>query len=72
MKLIHFKSNGGAQSIRMALFYCRVEFEDQMVTTTQYHIMNAKKSLPFGQLPVLIGNDGTVYSQSNSILRFVC
>eukprot|EP00899_Mesostigma_viride_P023281 jgi/Mesvir1/4137/Mv13049-RA.1 len=68
MKLSYFDLRGRAEPIRLALSIAGIEFQDDRVS--REHFPEMKPSLPFGSLPVL-EIDGTMYAQSNALLRYV-
>ena len=72
MKLEYFPIHGRAMMIRLALAYCNVDFEDNCISFDVFARKKKGGAYPYGQLPVLYLDDGTVMSQSNTILRYVC
>lgn len=59
MRLDYFGLHGRAISIRMALSYCQVEFEDNYLTFPQFGKLKKEGYYPMGQVPCLIHEDGT-------------
>ena len=72
MRLDYFAIHGRAISLRMAFSYCNVEFEDNYITFKDLMWHKKKGTYPSGQAPVLHLDDGTMLSQSNAILRYIC
>ena len=70
-KLIYFPIPGRAGAIREAFKQSKIEFEDIHVTHEEFAAKKAAGEYTFGQLPVLILEDGTQVSQSTAILRWV-
>jgi len=71
MRLVYFDFPGRGEAIRDALRIGAVPFEDERIGFEEFRARRAAGALPFDVLPVLVLDDGTVLSQSNTILRFV-
>ena len=72
MKLIYFDLNARASFIRALLFHAKVEFEDVRISFEEFYGGKKEELKPeFGQLPLLVLDDGTVLSQSYSIARYL-
>merc|ERR1712137_637639 len=66
-QLIYF---GLPESIRQTLKAGNVEFEDVRLTQEEFQQRKATGEFAFGQLPVLVLDNGTKVTQSNAILRW--
>jgi glutathione S-transferase len=71
MRLVYFDFPGRGEAVRDALRIGAVPFEDERIGFEEFRARRAAGALPFDVLPVLVLDDGTVLSQSNTILRFV-
>ena len=60
MKLEYFGVHGRGVSLRMALTYCNVEFEDEKLTFEAFGAKKAAGAYPMGQVPVLHLDDGKI------------
>ncbi|CAB0039887.1 unnamed protein product [Trichogramma brassicae] len=67
-KLIYFNARGRAEHIRYILAYAGLNYTDERIPKERWPEL--KKSMPFGQLPVLEIN-GQVIAQSNAIARYL-
>ncbi|XP_014214032.1 glutathione S-transferase-like [Copidosoma floridanum] len=67
-KLIYFNARGRAEHIRFVLAYAGVDYVDERVPKERWPEL--KKSVPYGQLPVL-EVDGQRVAQSNAIARYL-
>lgn len=69
LKLTYFDFHGGrAEPARLAMHLGGIPFEDHRFTFPEF--AEVRKSTPFGQVPTL-HVDGTVVTQSDSIIRYV-
>ena len=68
LRLTYFDQKGPAQAIRDTFLYARIAFDDKRVTVEEFDRL--KSALPYGQLPVLEVEGGSVFAQSKSILRY--
>ena len=66
-KLMYFPAYGRAEAIRMLLNHAGVKFEDEIVQYSDW--AQVKPTIPFGQLPVWVDEDGSMLSQSIAILN---
>nr|UCR60996.1 glutathione-S-transferase [Aphelinus asychis] len=67
-KLIYFNARGIAEHIRYVLAYAGLDYVDERVPKERWPEL--KKTLPYGQLPVLEVN-GQQIAQSNAIARYL-
>ncbi|XP_058788916.1 glutathione S-transferase-like [Phymastichus coffea] len=67
-KLIYFNARGRAEHIRYVLAFAGVDYVDERISKERWPEL--KKSMPFGQLPVL-EVDGQRIAQSNAIARYL-
>ncbi|KAJ8676300.1 hypothetical protein QAD02_012087 [Eretmocerus hayati] len=67
-KLIYFNSRGIAEHIRYLLALAGVEYVDERILKERWPAL--KKTMPYGQLPVLEVN-GQYVAQSNAIARYL-
>jgi prostaglandin-H2 D-isomerase / glutathione transferase len=71
IKLTYFDFDGGrGEAARITLAGRKIAFEDDRISFQQLGELKAKKTLPFGAVPV-IEIDGTIIAQSNAINRYV-
>ena len=68
MKLVYFKGRGSAEPIRILAAIAKVQVEDQYITTHDQWKAAAK---PYGQVPVLILDNGELLSQSKAIIGYL-
>ena len=71
MKLYYFDIYGRAEPIRMLASYAKLPLENIIVTHDSLQELKTQGILEFGQVPVLVTEDGKHYSQSVAILRFL-
>ena len=69
-QLIYFDIPGLAEASRQTLRAGNIEFEDVRLSREDFQQKKEAGEFPFGQLPVLVLDDGTKVSQSNAILRW--
>ena len=69
MKLHFLDYYGRTETIRMALYLSKIEFEDIRLSADEMKAM--KPELEFGQVPQLTLDDGTKLVQSEAILNYV-
>ncbi|XP_001603942.1 glutathione S-transferase isoform X2 [Nasonia vitripennis] len=67
-KLIYFNARGRAEHIRYVLAYAGLDYVDERLPKERWPEL--KKSMPYGQLPVLEVN-GQPIAQSNAIARYL-
>ena len=74
LKLLYFDIHGMAARIRTAALVGGVAIEDYRFSSRdEFMAMKASGELPFGQVPLLVVNDGeAAIPQSSAILRYVC
>ena len=74
LKLLYFDIHGMAARIRTAALVGGVPFEDyRFASRDEFTAMKTSGELPFGQVPLLVVNDGeAAIPQSGAILRYVC
>eukprot|EP00633_Aureoumbra_lagunensis_P009129 CAMPEP_0197310202 /NCGR_PEP_ID=MMETSP0891-20130614/8820_1 /TAXON_ID=44058 ORGANISM="Aureoumbra lagunensis, Strain CCMP1510" /NCGR_SAMPLE_ID=MMETSP0891 /ASSEMBLY_ACC=CAM_ASM_000534 /LENGTH=233 /DNA_ID=CAMNT_0042795733 /DNA_START=38 /DNA_END=735 /DNA_ORIENTATION=- len=70
LRLVYLDQRMLAEPIRLTLFLGKIEFEDIRVSYDQVKSMRAAGTLPHGQVPIM-EIDGTTYSQTAAILRYV-
>ena len=70
MRLVYFPVPGRAEASRVALSLSGLKWDDVEVNGDEYQKMKSEGSLPWGMLPVLITNNGTI-AESSAILRFI-
>ena len=76
LKLIYFDpvvlggSPGRAEVIRMALFYCGLQYQEQLIASHE-EWAEVKKTMMFGQVPALAVDELPPLVQTNSILRYI-
>lgn len=68
-RLVYFAVPGRAEACRIALTFSGLEWEDVEVNGVEYNTMKNKGELPWGLLPVLITERGTI-AESSAILRY--
>lgn len=68
MKLIYFDTPGRAEASRLILAIGKIPYEESPVTPATWPEVKAK--MPFGQVPVLQLDDGTMLAQSGAIERY--
>ncbi len=66
-KLIYFPAYGRAEPTRMLLDHAGVKFEDEQVAFADWPAKKA--TMPTGQMPIWVDEDGNMLSQSISILN---
>ena len=66
-QLIYFDVYGKAEPIRIMLNHAKVAYEDVRMTGNMW--AEKKATVPAGQVPVWVTDDGKVYNQSHAILR---
>ena len=66
-KLIYFPAHGRAEPTRMLLNHAKVQFEDEAVQFADWR--TKKATMPSGQMPVWIDDEGNIFNQSISILN---
>ncbi|MDA0361489.1 MAG: glutathione S-transferase family protein [Proteobacteria bacterium] len=72
LKLIYFKMRALAETPQMIMHYAGIKYSYIMAWDFYKKPWGeAKESVPFNQLPVLVINDKTHVSQSGSIVRYV-
>ena len=72
-KLVYFPVQGRGQSVRYALAYTGMAFEDSKVTFDEWKVIKASGAYPEGTgLPVFHKDDGTVLNQEQAILNYIC
>lgn len=71
VRLHYFDFPGRGEAIRDALRLGAVPFEDIRISFPEFQARRATGQLPWDVLPVLELEDGTLISQSNTILRWV-
>ena len=69
-KLLYFDAGGRAEAIRAMLYHANFQFEDVRLSWPEFAQMKAAGHFPLGSIPVW-EEDGTVYPQSNAILRML-
>ena len=69
MRLIYFSVPGRAEASRVALSLAGIDWEDIQVDGPEFQNMKANGELPWGMLPVLVTEEGTL-AESSAILRF--
>lgn len=69
IKLTYFDIEGVAEAVRLALALSGTEFEDDRVKFSEWEAL--KPTTPFGQLPLMTIDDGSVKTQSGAMLRYV-
>jgi len=69
-KLTYLHGKGKGEAIRLTLHIGNVAFEDERISYEELATRREAGLLPFGQLPTLDIGDGTVYAQSQAILRW--
>ena len=57
--------------IRIILYYCKVQFEDKLITMEDFAERKASGFYELGQLPILTLENGTKLYQSNAIARYL-
>jgi len=62
MKLEYFKGHGRAMPIRMILWYCNIDFDDNYVTFEEFSQNKKDGKYPGNQVPVLYLQDGECLS----------
>jgi len=74
LKLLYFDFHGMAARIRTAALIGKVSMEDYRFSSRDEFIaMKTSGELPFGQVPLLLVNDGEAsVAQSSAILRYIC
>jgi len=85
-KLYYFESYGRASAItlaisqgkieradplRLVLHYAKLDFDDILLTQEKFNELKSQGLFPYGQVPILEW-DGRTYSQSRSIMRYLC
>ena len=68
MKLIYFQTRGRAENIRLLCALAELPVEDQYVNT---HAEWVATHRPYGQLPVLVLDNGETLSQCKSIIGYI-
>jgi len=68
-RLVYFAVPGRAEASRIALEFSGLDWEDVEVNGDQYYEMKNRGELPWGLLPVLITDKGTI-AESSAILRY--
>ena len=71
MKFYYFPGYGRGEPIRMALWKAGVQFERVDTDHEAVAKLREEGKLPFGQVPALELDDGTVLAQGNAILNYV-
>tara|TARA_B100001115_G_C15847412_1_gene427736 strand:+ start:1731 stop:2408 length:678 start_codon:yes stop_codon:yes gene_type:complete len=69
-RLIYFAVPGRAEACRIALSLSGMNWEDVEVNGEQYNQMKNRGELPWGFLPILVTDKGTI-AESSAILRYV-
>ncbi len=69
IKLIYFDAGGRAETLRLALFYGGVQFEDVRLTGAEFAQKKAEGYFKFGQVPV-IEVDGKQFAESLPLLTW--
>jgi glutathione S-transferase len=74
LKLVYFPVRAKCESIRLALLFGSVAFEDVSVKDHfgKSWAEGAKAQAPFGQLPLLVVDDAPPLAQSGAIMRYIC
>ena len=74
LKLLYFDIHGMAARIRTAALVGSVPMEDYRFSSRdEFVAMKTSGELPFGQVPLLLVNDGeAAIPQSSAILRYIC
>ena len=68
-RLEYFAGHGRAIEIRMALFYCGVDYENHLLSANKKEFDNSKYT--YKQVPALFLLNGKQLTQSSSILRYI-
>lgn len=71
LTLHYFELYGRAEPMRMALWKAGVEFNDNRVTGPSWAALKESGKLPYGQVPVLEFEDGTMLGQSDAIMDYI-
>ena len=69
-KVHYFELYGRAEMIRQALYYLGVQFENVNHAGEDWAAF--KPETPFGQMPCLELDEGTILGQSDAIFNYVC
>ena len=69
MKLYYFGVYARGEPIRMLLNHGKIKYEEETVTFAEWGAMKGSGKFEFGQLPGLEWEDGTMMTQTFSILR---
>eukprot|EP00347_Sterkiella_histriomuscorum_P005561 403356138 len=70
MKLHYFKSYGRAESLRMLFYKAKLPYTEVPITYEDWPAVRESKLCEFKQIPILELPDGTLMSQTRSILRY--
>ena len=68
-RLVYFSVPGRAEASRLALAFSNIEWEDVEVNGIQFNEMKERGELPWGMLPILQTEKGTI-AESSAILRY--
>ena len=55
----------------MALWKAGVQYEDDVVSGQKWKILKASGALPYGQIPILTFEDGTMLGQTGTLINYV-
>lgn len=70
--LTYFQAYARGEGIRMALWKAGIEFENEQLNREEWQMVKADTMrFPNGQLPVLRLSDGTVLTQTMSIMNYI-
>jgi len=69
IKLTYFNIEGAAEPVRLALAVAGQDYEDERINFPDWK--DLKPKTPYGQLPLMVVDDGPTKTQSGAMLRWV-